>query len=105
MNGSYYQNPTFPNNSTTEEESNERVFDLEVTHASITDVLKGNIGKNMKIFCTFSSGNDKKNKVFEGILEGSGIDFVVISNPKTGDWDIIMGKNIDYINSSEKIKL
>ena len=61
-------------------------------------LISQNYGKNVKI-CTSIDNN----KVFEGIIEQAGDDYIIISNPENNNWYLIFTKNINYIIFLEKI--
>jgi Spore coat protein (Spore_GerQ). len=69
----------------------------------LENVLKLNKGKKVDIYASFPNSNDWKNKTFEGIIEESGKDYVILSNPATGSWHLLSFDYIDFIKSDEKI--
>lgn len=94
MNGTYYSNPTFPNNDTEiEDESNSRII--------YNDILSNNIGK--KITANFIFDNSKDNKEFTGRLEYVDNKYIIISNPSTNHYNLILVKYLNYITFEEKI--
>ena len=95
MNGSLYNNPTFPNNDDNDLISNQTTNNLQ---NNVLDLLNQNIGKKIKVF--FSSFQDK---VFDGIIEFIGKDFFVIKNPEKQTWYLIKIASLDYIEFEEKI--
>ena len=59
------------------------------------NLLKINKGK--KILVSF------ENKEFDGILEHSGNNYIILSNPNDGKWYILFNEYINFISSSEQI--
>ena len=104
MNGKYYQNPTFPQNI--EEVREEQFFNNEFVMENnyLHLILKDNKGKKVKVYSSFPYATEWKNKLFEGVIENSEKDFLIISDPKNGEWNIIPVQFIDYINFEERIK-
>ena len=104
MNGNFFQNPTFPSSENLntfvvpEEEKIEEISNPESTRA-----LNMNRGKKVKIYTSFPFSNESKDRIFEGIFEGSQKDILIISNPETGEWNIIPTGFINYISFDEKI--
>ena len=88
MNGSYYKNPDFmpyPNF-----ERDESVEELPMEQSYIENILRLNKGKRVRAFVSFPDSNEWRDKVFEGIIEEAGKDHLVMSDPKTGKWSLIL---------------
>ena len=64
----------------------------------LNNLLKINKGKKIKVFTTLSENNE-----FNGILEYSGQDFIIISNPNNGNWYVILISYINFICFEEQI--
>lgn len=104
MNGTYYANPTFPGNSNNYEvnmNNNDTMLPMEQSY--IENILRMNKGKKVKAYVSFSDAVDWKNKVFEGIIEQSGRDHLIISDPLTGNWYLILMIYLDYVEFMEPI--
>ena len=69
----------------------------------IDTTLKRNIGKKAKIHTNFPNQEDNKEQLFEGIIENSGKDHIIISNPNTGEWNLIPFIYLNYISFEEPI--
>ena len=69
----------------------------------ISNLLNLNKGIKVCIYTSFKNSDEWKNKVFTGILEEVYKDYIVLSDPKCGDWYIIPIKYIDYLKSEENI--
>ena len=107
MNGSYFQNPTFPtvtNEDIKEYPRTNNYYNVTPNEQiSFENILKINRGKKIKLYLSFSNDSEWKNKTFEGILENSYKDFLIISDPNNGSWYILKPENINYIEFLEKI--
>ena len=107
MNGTYYQNPTFPGNTNnydvnmkTTTLSNET---LPMEQSYIENILRLNKGKRAKACFSFPDSNTWRDKIFEGIIEEAGKDHLVMSDPKTGKWQLILLIYLNFVEFDEKI--
>lgn len=109
MNGNYYPNPTFPGAVNQEIPngpsimSDESAPSLSMEQSYIENILRLNKGKKVKAYVTFPDSTEWKNKVFSGIIEEAGRDHLIISNPNTGEWDLILMIYLNYVTFDEKI--
>jgi spore germination protein Q len=74
---------------------------LPTEQSYIENILRLNKGKLIHLFATFEN---KKEKEFVGLIEAAGRDHVIISNPQTGERDLIPMVYVDYITFSEEIE-
>ncbi len=131
MNGTYYQNPTFP--------ANQNNYDVNMNHANnqgminnpnsantpnpinnfnqdynmgtslpmeqsyIENILRLNKGKMVKAYVSFPDSTEWRNKIFAGRIEEAGRDHLIISNPNTGEWDLILMIYLNYVTFDERI--
>lgn len=86
MNGTFFQNPNFNNENTSNE----------------CNILKDNITKKVKVYTEFLD-NEKNSKIFSGIFEAYKDSFLIISDPSSGSWYLIPLNIISYIEFEEKI--
>lgn len=115
MNNGYYQNPVFPgtlvNKSNIDTLTNNitpSVQDIQTNFNSmdksyIENILKINNGKKIKISVTIPNLKEEENKVFEGIIESSGKDYIIVSNPNNGEWYLIPMIYLNYVTFEERI--
>lgn len=115
MNGNYYPNPTFPGTgiSSNQVPNQQSVPSYEQTQTSmlnigaeqsyIENILRLNRGKMAKLHVTVPGSNDWQDRVFEGIIEQAGRDHVIVSNPKTGEWYLILIIYLDFVTFDESI--
>ena len=110
MNGTYYQNPTFPTNQSNYEVNmnNNKAADdygvsLPMEQSYIENILRLNKGKMVKAYVSFPDSTEWRNKIFEGRIEQAGRDHLIISNPKNGEWYLILMIYLNYVTFDEKI--
>ena len=84
MNGNYYNNGFVDNSDNT-----------------IIDVLKRNIGKKVRLYLNIPN---IENNSFDGIIESVGNDYIIISNPTNGEWQLFLMIYLGYITFEENIK-
>ena len=114
MNGSYYQgnafsgvglnNNTVPNQQSVpsyETNKNNTMFDEEQSY--IENILRLNAGKKAKLHVTVPGSKEWQDRVFEGIIEQSGRDHIIMSNPQTGEWYLVLMIYLDFVTFEEPI--
>lgn len=102
MNNTFFNKDIFPNKSYESVKiPNYTVVPFEDSY--IDSLIRNNIGKQVCIYATFSNSNDFRDFKFNGILEQSGKDYVVLSEPSTGKWHLIPIIYIDFITFDENI--
>ena len=111
MNGSYFQNPTFPNAKENEEEMNNytsNIIDqykdgiLDIEQSYIENVLRQNKGKNVKVYASFADSTSWRDRVFEGKIEEASRDHLIVSL-LDGRWILIPSIYMDYVEFEDKI--
>ena len=110
MNHNFYENPTIPNfslNNNIEPKEfnstrNQTIYPM-MEDIYIDTILNKNKGKNAKIYVTIPTSKEWLDKEFNGIIEETGKDHIIISNPNTGEWNIIPLMYIAYITITEPI--
>lgn len=110
MNNSYFKNPNFPgqpiftNGETVPNQvsvSTPNNFTFEESY--IENILRINKGKKVDVFMSFPDSTEWRNKVFTGIIEESGRDHIILSDPSTGDWFLLLMIYVNYVKFHEKI--
>ena len=101
MNGNYYPNANYPN----EMNLNTAPIGMNVCEEQsyIENILRLNKGKKAKAYFSFPDSNEWRDKVFEGIIEEAGKDHLVMSNPRTGQWSLILLIYLNFVEFDEKI--
>ena len=69
----------------------------------IENILRMNKGKIGKFYCTFPDSNDWRDSVFNGTIEQAGRDHLIIRNPNTGKWYIILMIYLNYVEFDGEI--
>ena len=102
MNGSYYPNAQFPKemNLNTAPIGGGNVDDEQ---SYIENILRLNKGKQAKAYFSFPDSEKWRDKIFEGIIEEAGKDHLVMSDPNTGNWQLILLIYLNYVEFDEKI--
>ena len=115
-NSRYYQNPVFPgvglNNNTVPnqqsvpsyEQTQTMINPLTSEQSYIENILRLNRGKKAKLHVTVPGSKEWQDRVFEGIIEQSGRDHVIMSNPNTGEWYLVLMIYLDFVTFEEPIK-
>ena len=115
-NSGYYQNPVFPgvglNNNTVPnqqsvpsyEQTQTMINPLTSEQSYIENILRLNRGKKAKLHVTVPGSKEWQDRVFEGIIEQSGRDHVIMSNPNTGEWYLVLMLYLDFVTFDEPIK-
>ena len=131
MYGTYYQNPTFPTNQNNYDvnmnhANNQGMINnpnstntpnpinnfnqdynmgtsLPMEQSYIENILRLNKGKMVKAYVSFPDSTEWRNKIFAGRIEEAGRDHLIISNPNTGEWDLILMIYLNYVTFDERI--
>lgn len=69
----------------------------------IENILRLNRGKQVEVYMSFADSLDWKDCVFKGIIEQSGKDHIILSDPNTGNWYLLLLIYVDYIKFDENI--
>ena len=117
MNGSYYQNPTFPNNDIIIKDDIITNSDYNYSEQSyIENILRFNKGKKIwilnirnifkkiKAYVSYPDSSSWQNKVYEGIIEQAGKDHLIIKEDASNTWYLIRIIYLDYVEFNEEIK-
>ncbi len=112
MNGTYYQNPTFPSN---EAPGNTNNYDVNMApnennnllmngeQSYIENILRLNKGKVVRAYVSFPDATEWRNKIFEGVIQEAGRDHLILSNPNNGEWYLILMIYLNYVTFNERI--
>ncbi len=116
MNQNYYQNPSIPNNQLSGNQSQYPTYDqtqnpnamygtgLAIDEQSyIENILRLNRGKKARFHVTVPGSVEWQDRVFDGIIEQSGKDHIIVSNPNTGEWYLILMIYLDFVTFEEPI--
>lgn len=101
MNGNYYNGVYQPTQNNTQNAGIPTTLDDEQSY--IENILRLNRGKIGKFFMSYPDSVDYRDKVFTGIIEQSGRDHIIISDPSTGKWYLLLIIYLDYVEFDERI--
>ena len=106
MNGSFFSNPTFPGSTKTPMTppgniSSQSTLPLE--QSLIENILRLNKGKKVKVYASYPDSNEWRDRIYKGIIEQSGRDHLLLSDPTTGNWFLLRMLYINFIEFGEKI--
>lgn len=113
MNNNYTQNPIFPTAEpggtplepydTPNQETAPNINYVELQGAFNENIFRANIGRMATFYMTFSGSVEWRDKAFTGIIEEAGRDHVIISDPKTGKWTLLVLIYLNYVEFNEQI--
>lgn len=114
MNNGYYNNNTFPGNpiyngnsvtpnQTTAQNYIPNSVPMPLEQSYIENILRLNKGKQVRVHMTFPDSEEFKDREFSGIIEQSGRDHIILSEPSTGKWQLLLMIYVDFITFDEKI--
>lgn len=114
MNGSYYQNPTFPGatenigfngnyTGSTPPGNISYNSDLDMEQSYIENILRLNKGKRVNAYVSYPDSVDWRDKIYTGIIEEAGKDHLILSDPNTGKWYLIRMIYLNYVEFNERI--
>lgn len=78
-------------------------YNAPLEQSYIENILRLNRGKKVEIYASYPDSDEWRNKVFSGIIEQSGRDHIILSDPKTGDWYLILIIYVNFIKFDERI--
>lgn len=108
MNEGFYQKtfpgtPIYQGNTPLPNQQYYASDDLPMEQSYIENILRLNKGKKVEIYMTFPDSSEYRDKVFVGIVEQSGRDHIILSDPTTGKWYLLLMIYVDYIKFDERI--
>lgn len=128
MNTNYYPNPTFPNLGTngiqatamggvasvpsanTNNASNNNLATIQANNnmlaleqSYVENILRLNRGKLATFYFSYPDSVEWRDKTYTGIIEAAGRDHIIISDPKTGKWYLLLMIYLNYVEFEEKI--
>ncbi|WP_018923231.1 spore coat protein GerQ [Salsuginibacillus kocurii] len=77
---------------------------LPIEESYIENILRLNRGKPATIYMTFENNPEWTAQTFRGIIEEAGRDHIVISDPDSGRWYLLLMVYLDYIVFDEEIE-
>lgn len=78
-------------------------IDIPLEQSYIENILRLNKGKYGKFYVSFPDSVEWKDKIFTGVVEQAGRDHLIISDPSTGKWYLILMIYLNYVEFEENI--
>lgn len=116
MNNSYYTNPMYTNSTGLPNQQAMPTYDttgnpnamynaggVADEQSYIENILRLNRGKKARFHVTVPGSIEWQDRVFDGIIEQSGKDHIIVSNPNTGEWYLILMIYLDFVTFEEPI--
>ena len=76
---------------------------LPIEQSYIENILRLNKGKYVTVFCTFENNTQWNAKQFDGVIEAAGRDHIILSDPTTGNWYLLLMIYVNFIKFDEEI--
>ena len=102
MNNGYF-NPNNFSNDYTGSSGVPSSSDLPLEQSYVENILRLNKGKVASFYMTFPDANEWRDRIFTGVVEQAARDHIVISDPKTGKWYLLLTIYLDFIVFDEEI--
>jgi spore germination protein Q len=103
-NGTFFPGgPLYSGNIMTPDQSQAPSIDPFFEQSYIENILRANKGKKVTVFTSCPDSIEWKDRKFKGIIEESGRDHILLSDPTTGNWYMILMIYVDYIEFEERI--
>lgn len=77
--------------------------ELPMEQSYIENILRLNKGKKARVHMTFPDSTEWRDLEFNGIIEQSGRDHIILSEPSTGTWQLLFMIYVDYVSFDEPI--
>jgi len=110
MNNNFVNQNAFPGtplytggNQVPNQEVQQNFPDTQFEQSYIENILRLNRGKQVEIYASYPDSTEWRDRIFKGIIEQSGRDHVILSDPTTGEWYLILMIYINYIKFNERI--
>lgn len=101
MNNSYY---TPAQNSTNQIPNPQNYLQANPAEQSyVENILRLNKGKVATFYMSFPDSNEWRDRKFTGVVEQAGRDHVIVSNPKNGEWYLLLAIYLNYVVFDEPI--
>lgn len=69
----------------------------------IENILRLNRGKKVRVHQTFPDSDKWRDMEFKGIIEQAGRDHIILSDPESGVFEVLLMIYVDYISFDEPI--
>lgn len=78
-------------------------FSFPTEQSYIENILRLNRGKKVRVYMTFPDATEWRDRIFSGIIEQSGRDHLILSDPSTGKWYLLLMIYVDFVEFDENI--
>lgn len=96
-------NPMYTNSGNVPNQQTQMNYNVPLEQSYIENILRLNRGKKVEIYASYPDSDEWRNKIFSGIIEQSGRDHIILSDPSTGNWYLILIIYVNYIKFDERI--
>lgn len=106
MNNNFPGKPIYSGNISTPNQTNAPTIMQEYIpdeQSYIENILRVNKGKRVSVYQSFADAGEWKDSVFTGIIEQSGRDHIILSDPNTGNWYLLLMIYVNFIKFEEEI--
>lgn len=76
---------------------------LPIEQSYVENILRLNKGKLATVYATYEGNREWNAKIFKGIIEASGRDHIILSDPQTGMRYLILMVYVNYVTFDEEI--
>lgn len=105
--GTGLNNNTVPNQQSVpsyeQTQTNWNYNNIPAEQSYVENILRLNRGKKAKFHVTVPGSVEWQDRVFEGIVEQAGRDHIIVSNPTTGEWYLILMIYLDFVTFDEPV--
>lgn len=77
---------------------------LPLEQSYVENILRFNRGKWANVYMTFEYNPEWPSRVFRGVIEEAGRDHLILSNPETDKYYLLLMVNLDYVEFDEPIE-
>ena len=102
-NNNFPGTPIYSGNNPTPNQEFAPKIEIPFEQSYIENILRLNKGKQIRVHMTFPDSVEYRDREFRGILEESGRDHIILSEPSTGKWQLLLMIYVDFISFDEEI--
>lgn len=102
MNSNYY-NQMYPANYQSISPNTQNISSINDEQSYIENIIRLNRGKYGRFYMSFPDSLEYRDRIFSGIIEQAGKDHIIISDPTTGKWYLLLLIYLDFVEFDENI--
>lgn len=102
MNNNYY-NQMYPANYQSISANTQNISSINDEQSYIENIIRLNRGKYGRFYMSFPDSLEYRDRIFSGIIEQAGKDHIIISDPTTGKWYLLLLIYLDFVEFDENI--